>query len=436
MAKLSGAADVELDPRSADFGKMKVGSTRLDIWSGYTQYLRFVAQLSSAQSKTQGGRIQELNRRDTIMRFAQTKFSPATGLINDLLTGESYLGEELPPKSAKGFLGQLYQRTMPLAVQDLIDGINQDGPLGGIISSAGFLGIGVVTYTDDVKKERDKASRELYGMDWEEVGRQLGRAAQLHLEQTTPAIIEAEQEQEDRFAASSPSIMKMWRNEGQAIEDAYREAIRLASREFQSIGDGTKFREKVDAISDYRRTAYATRAKRNEYQDIIAYYQQPLEPEKMAQMNPGDVLRRDFYQQMFSPDMYDEFGNYRFDEAARREQVFLQKYGQQALDYIEEYRGSTWVDKPVELKLLEETREMLQPYWQIEEQIWSMYSPEIKQMAEQISLLERIDTQKARMLLYRYPQILMARRLIAQRKQMYKIQHPEVQQAIATFYSY
>lgn len=435
MAKLSGASDIELDPRSADFGKMKVGNVRLDIWTGYLQYIRFLTQFAVAQRKaTQSGRIYGLNRKEVIDRFVQTKLSPGIGLINDILKGETYLGEALPPKSAKSIVGQAYQRMMPLAIQDLIDGVNQDGPLGGIVSSAGMLGVGVVTYTDEVLKERNKAAQRQYGMTWEEVGRQFGRAAQLRLEQETPAILEAEQEQEERFATGSPTTMGQWHNEGQAMEDAYREAIKLASAEFREIKDGSLFRDKVDKASYFRRTAYGSRATRKEYQDIIAYYQQPLSPEKVAQMNPGDVLRRKFYQQMFAPDMYDEFGNYRFEEAERREQEFLQAEGQQALDYIEEYRGSRWLDKPNELKLLEQARDMLRPYWQIYDAVWSLYPPELKELSEQIQIMELQNPGIEKQMLRRYPQILRARELIARYKRQMKATNPMINQAWRLFY--
>ena len=43
MAKLNGA-DVSADPRSADFGKIKIGKTRYDIWGGFQQYARVIGQ--------------------------------------------------------------------------------------------------------------------------------------------------------------------------------------------------------------------------------------------------------------------------------------------------------------------------------------------------------------------------------------------------------
>jgi hypothetical protein len=330
----------------------------------------------------------------------------------------------------------MYQRMMPLAVQDLIDGVAQEGVVGGIVSSASFLGVGVVTYTDEVKRARDKVARQKYGMDWEQVGRVYGRATQLRLEQTSPSILEAEKEQEQRFAAGSPTAMERWQEEGKSIEETYRESIELAAAEFRQTRDGVRFRNKVDQAAAVKRQMYAARAKRKEYQDIIAYYNQPLDPERVAEMNPGDVLRRKYYQLMFAPDMYDQFGNYRFDEAERRELEFLVEHGQQALDYIEEYRGARWIAKPPEMKLLEQAREVLRPYWRIADAVWSMYPPELKELSDQIRTLERTDPEKAKRILSRYPQILKIRETIARYKKQLRMANPLVNQMYKLFYSY
>ena len=436
MAKLSGASDIELNPQSAEFGKMRVKGTetRLDIWTGYLQYIRFLAQVATAERKTVSGRTMRLNRFDVIDRFRRSKMSPAVGFIEDLMRGETYMGEELPPKGAKGVGRQVWERMMPLAIQDLIDGVLQDGVLGGIAASPSFLGIGVVTYTSDLKRARDKVAKETHRMTWEEIGQQFGRAEQLRLEQTSPSIIEAEQEEERRFASGTPTTMQHFQSEGKNIEETYRKKIDQAVREFRATGDGVRFRDKVDEASDFRRSAYGSRATRKEYQDIIAYYQQPIEPDKMTEMNPGDVLRREFYQTLFAPDMYDDFGNYRFDEAGLREQEFVQKNGQQALDYIEEYSGARWLDKPSELRMLEDARESLRPYWDVADKIWSMYPPEMKQLSDQIKIMERTDPVRARRTLKQYPQIMRARNLIATyRKQMREI-NPSIQRAHSTFY--
>ncbi len=46
LAKVAGA-DVKTDPRSADFGKIRIGKTNLDICSGLQQYARIIAQLTT-----------------------------------------------------------------------------------------------------------------------------------------------------------------------------------------------------------------------------------------------------------------------------------------------------------------------------------------------------------------------------------------------------
>jgi hypothetical protein len=132
--------------------------------------------------------------------------------------------------------------------------------------------------------------------------------------------------------------------------------------------------------------------------------------------------------------MYDEYGDYRFDEARRREQLFLQTEGQQALDYIEEYRGSRWLDKPVELKALEEARELLRPYWEIEDAIWSMYPAELRVLSDQIKIMERSNPTLAKQVLRRYPQILRARELIAFYKKRVRAMNPLLEQAYRMFY--
>ena len=44
LAELSGA-EVGKDPRSADFGKIKIGNTRIDTWGGFQQQIRLLSQL-------------------------------------------------------------------------------------------------------------------------------------------------------------------------------------------------------------------------------------------------------------------------------------------------------------------------------------------------------------------------------------------------------
>jgi hypothetical protein len=133
--------------------------------------------------------------------------------------------------------------------------------------------------------------------------------------------------------------------------------------------------------------------------------------------------------------MYDlNTGKYNFDEANRREQAFLVKNGQQALDYIDTYNGAKWTDKPAELKMLEQARDILKPYWGITDAVWSMYPAGLKDLSDKIQLMENQGDPMAKQVLRKYPSILRARELIATYKQRMRQQNPMIQQAYNLFY--
>ena len=133
--------------------------------------------------------------------------------------------------------------------------------------------------------------------------------------------------------------------------------------------------------------------------------------------------------------MYDQFGNYLFEEANKRERLFVQKYGKAMLDYVEEYMGARW-EEPMPMRILREAREVLEPYRQIADRVWAMYPPQLKQIADQVDILERTNPQQAKQVLFRYPQILRARETIARLKKQMRATNPMISQAYNLFYRF
>ena len=119
LAEMMGAK-VERDWRSSDFGKIVIGRTRIDVWGGFQQIARTVAQLITGQSKAvSSGEIFTKNRLETFGRFIQSKLSPAAGLGIELLSGKDFLGEPLPTFETKGELADyVMQKLAPLVIQD------------------------------------------------------------------------------------------------------------------------------------------------------------------------------------------------------------------------------------------------------------------------------------------------------------------------------
>ncbi|KKN18523.1 hypothetical protein LCGC14_0954960 [marine sediment metagenome] len=141
LADLSGA-EVGWNPLSADFGKIKIGKTRLDIWGGFQQYARFIAGMMTGMRKsTITGETYEKNRLEIVQQFTRSKLMPTISFFYDLMAGRTYIGEKMELD-----IQQAYQRLAPMFAQDMADAINAEGLIGGFIASPGALGIGIVSY--------------------------------------------------------------------------------------------------------------------------------------------------------------------------------------------------------------------------------------------------------------------------------------------------
>ncbi len=139
IAKLAGA-EVESDPRSSDFGKIKIGNLRYDIWGGFQQYARFGAQLLTGQKKTAGG-IQDTSRLDTGVNFVRSKLAPVPGTVVDIAEGKDYVGNPVTPASVATNL------VSPFVAQDMVNGYKQAGVSGVLETTPSIFGVGAQNYT-------------------------------------------------------------------------------------------------------------------------------------------------------------------------------------------------------------------------------------------------------------------------------------------------
>jgi hypothetical protein len=141
---LSGAAEVEIDPRSTDFGRIRVGNLRINMFGRFQPIARLVAQMKTGQKKsTATGLVRDQPRLETLVRGGRTKLSPVGSLITDLWSGTTVIGEEMRELPIQS---QLYNRLTPIFAQDLIDAVREDSPNKIPIAATGFFGLGVTTY--------------------------------------------------------------------------------------------------------------------------------------------------------------------------------------------------------------------------------------------------------------------------------------------------
>jgi len=159
-----GGVSVEADPRSSDFGKTRIGNTRLDMWGSLQQLARFYAQMGIGQTKSlQSGIIRDLSgtkfpfttRADLTGRFVRSKLSPGVGLIVDILDGQKNIVGEPVELSAN----EAIKRLSPLYYQDAVDAVNEFG-IGGVgIALPGLFGAGVQTFEPKIKTGRTRRTR-------------------------------------------------------------------------------------------------------------------------------------------------------------------------------------------------------------------------------------------------------------------------------------
>ncbi len=146
---------VATDPRNPDWGKIRVGNTRIDIAGGFQQELRLLAQLATgvAISSTTGKKLSltaggfgQPTRLDILLRFFEGKESPLASLATDKLRGSNQIGQKFSWKS------ELVQRMTPLLAQDSYDLYNErHGGVNGITAAfagygLGSFGFGLQTY--------------------------------------------------------------------------------------------------------------------------------------------------------------------------------------------------------------------------------------------------------------------------------------------------
>jgi hypothetical protein len=142
--------DVETSPLSADFGKIKVGNTRIDISGGLQPIVRTTAQFIAGKTKSSTtGKIREvgegyppLTRGEIVGRYIEYKEAPVMSFVTNWLKNQSGMGEKF------SLTTELKEKLIPIVVQDMYDIYKDDPGLlpAGLFSALAVFGLGVQTY--------------------------------------------------------------------------------------------------------------------------------------------------------------------------------------------------------------------------------------------------------------------------------------------------
>lgn len=148
LASRVPGVQVITDPRNPDWGKIRLGNTRIDIAGGFQQPLRLLAELATgvAISSTTGKKLNltaggfgQPNRLDLFLRFFEGKESPIASFVTDYMRNSNQVGTKFK------WTPEVSQRMIPLLAQDSYDLYNQHhGGLNGLAAAFGGYGVGSV----------------------------------------------------------------------------------------------------------------------------------------------------------------------------------------------------------------------------------------------------------------------------------------------------
>lgn len=151
--------DIEEDPRSTDFGKVKFGETRIDPLAGLSQSTVIIAQLASGKKKkASSGEVVAIRGEEVpfggetayevATNFLRKKLAPAPGALVDVMHGKDVIGNEVTPGSA------IAKLLTPLTGKDIYEEMEQNGvPTGTALGLMALFGFGVQTHQ---QKKSDK----------------------------------------------------------------------------------------------------------------------------------------------------------------------------------------------------------------------------------------------------------------------------------------
>jgi len=409
IAYLMGAK-VETDPRSAAFGKLRIGNSYYDLTGGYAQYARTLARMFTGTTKQPGGDIAKKSALESATQFLQSKESPIFSLVTDLMAGQTYGGEKI--EFTPGSMGkQVVNRMTPLALQEIVSAMVDDGILGGLKATPEIVGVGTVTYPEPPPSVdfANASQLEFIKSELSDHKVKIGRVGE------TLSSLKLTPDETEEFQRLAGQLV------GQYIN------TRMNTSEYQMMG-------KAEQAQDLQNTA--NRAKDAARLRLIM-------DSGITEPHRGDsptvaLQRRDLalvgrymtaMQGINNTRARQVIGNAMKSRDSQLETALIlsgyasvtQDTTEGTLRLLSRRRNGGLDELPSSFSMqgVEQLRQFIEPYYQIEDRIWGMYPPQVKAMADEISDLEngdQADQYKARAMLKSMPAIVRARSLIAQYK--------------------
>lgn len=367
-----------LDPSSARFMTLKVGNQYIGIGGFITSAVRFATDVTrSAASLGEDEPLDfiKLDRyKNPMIRGMFSKAAPMTGLIVGLATRKDYLGRSL--EDVGDYSRFLADKVIPIAMQTIT---TQEKKANWQAFLAEMLGGRTFPESlwEEVRKVRDEAAGEDYGMNYEELDIHDKRM----LEQNHPEIKQMIGEAEAEWAKWYPDDPRVKYSAEMDDSDAlYSDQLWVSVRELQIYGAKTTG-EFIDKADDFGlRHAERNNEIRKDYPEVLEQFERWHERDKNDWLL-FDLAYDEYIQNIVVPSWEDEFYNFKFAEYQAAQQGFKAKWGE---GVYREVREAMWLgdDMPPLFLELKASREQWRSYYEMPEgearQVWRQTHPDIE----------------------------------------------------------
>jgi len=152
---------VEWNPKSSDFGKIKIGNTRFDVTAGKAAIVTLAARLikNSTKSTTTGLETQlgsgyaQRTRFDVVLDFLTNKVTPPAAVVTQWLKGETRQGDEITT------IESIYSGFTPISIRNFIELKDDDSASAVAGAIVDLIGVSANTYGDSNSRNKDIISR-------------------------------------------------------------------------------------------------------------------------------------------------------------------------------------------------------------------------------------------------------------------------------------
>lgn len=209
LADVAGA-DVGLIPGEADFGKIQVGNTRVDIWGGYQQMARTAYLIADGTLKGDEEQVQEAS-----WRFLRNKLSPGGTAAVDITEGKTALGE--PVSLTDLDEAQFWSdRVLPLGAQGLMDAWKEHSAEQFALAATGLLGTGVQTY-QTLQEARDEEAISQFNKKYDDL-----KTSERDAVDNSPVVLSKKAERPpSKYQTDKEAILAPYRAEREDAERAF-----------------------------------------------------------------------------------------------------------------------------------------------------------------------------------------------------------------------